>query len=503
MSLKARIYIGVVIALGAAALGHGLSLWVPHNLVRFLCYLALAIPASCLKVTLPAITGTMSVLFVFLLAGIVDLDLPQTLVIGVVCVIVQSFWHSRLRPRAVQVVFSVATLALTITATQFVYSAVPFLSSPFRLAIAASVYFVVNTFPIAIVISLTEGKSLRQVWGSCYFWCFPYYLVGAAIVSAFSLANRVLYWQAAVLIVPVVYVVYRSYLLYLNQLQTERKRAEEERQHAAEIAVLHGQAMEALSSSKRNEEALRRANEDLRQFAYAAAHDLKEPLRNVANSLGLIKHVQQKQLQTEVAGLVQESIESAQRLIRMVDDLLAFSEVVSQPDRVTEFIDANDVTRQVLMDLNAAISESAAQVKVGPLPLLQMEAAHLLQLFQNLIGNALKYRRADVTPFIEVSAVRLGTEWLFAVADNGIGFEPVYAERIFGIFKRLHGRDQYPGTGIGLALCSRIVALYGGRIWAESQLGAGAHFKFTMPAAKAKELSHSKAKERNNQLLSV
>jgi signal transduction histidine kinase len=400
-------------------------------------------------------------------------------------------------------VFSVATLALTITATQFVYSAVPLLSSPFRLAIAATVYFVVNTFPIAIVISLTEGKSLRQVWSSCYFWCFPYYLVGAAIVSAFSLANRVLYWQAAVLILPVVYVVYRSYLLYLNQLQTERKRAEEERQHAAEIAVLHGQAMEALSSSKRNEEALRRANEDLRQFAYAAAHDLKEPLRNVANSLGLIKHVQQKPLQTEVAGLVQESIESAQRLIRMVDDLLAFSEVVSQPDRVTEFIDPNEATRPVLMDLNAAISESAAQVKVGPLPLLQMETAHLLQLFQNLIGNALKYRRADVTPFIEVSAVRLGAEWLFTVADNGIGFDPVYAERIFGIFKRLHGRDQYPGTGIGLALCSRIVALYGGRIWAESKPGAGAYFKFTIPESKAKEIPTSKAKEWNSQLLSV
>jgi signal transduction histidine kinase len=486
MSLKARIYIGVVIALGAAALGHGLSLWVPHNLVRFLCYLALAIPASCLKVTLPGITGTMSVLFVFLLAGIVDLDLPQTLVIGVVCVIVQSFWHSRLRARAIQVVFSVATL-----------------SSPFRLAIAASVYFVVNTFPIAIVISLTEGKSLREVWGSCYFWCFPYYLVGAAIVSAFSLGNRVLYWQAAVLIVPVVYVVYRSYLLYLNQLETERKRAEEERQHAAEIAVLHGQAMEALSSSKRNEEALRRANEDLRQFAYAAAHDLKEPLRNVANSLGLIKHVQHKPLQSEVAELVQESIESAQRLIRMVDDLLAFSEVVKEPDRAAEFIDANNVTRQALMDLNTAISESTAQVKVGPLPLLQMETAHLLQLFQNLIGNALKYRRADVTPFIGVSAVRLEAEWLFTVADNGIGFDPVYAERIFGIFKRLHGRDQYPGTGIGLALCSRIVALYGGRIWAESKPGAGAYFKFTIPESKAKEMSGSKAREWNNQLLSV
>ena len=486
MSLKARIYIGVVIVLGAAALAHGLSLWAPHNLLRFLCYLALAIPASCLKVSLPGITGTMSVLFVFLLAGIVDLDLPQTLVIGTVCVVVQSFWHSRLRPRAVQVVFSIATLALTITATQVVYSALSSLSSPFRLAIAASVYFIVNTVPIAIVISLTEGKSLSQVWSSCYFWCFPYYLVGAAIVAAFTFANRVLYWQAAVLVVPVVYVVYRSYLLYLNQLQTERKRTEEERQHSEEIAGLHGQAMEALSSSKRNEEALRRANEDLRQFAYAAAHDLKEPLRNVANSLGLIKHIQRTPLQGQAGELVQESIESAQRLLRMVDDLLAFSKVMNEPDRRTEFIDADEIARQVLLDLNAAISESAAQVKVAPLPLVQMESAHLLQLLQNLIGNALKYRRTDVRPFVEVSATRLGHEWLFTVADNGIGFDPVYAERIFGIFKRLHARDQYPGTGIGLALCSRIVALYEGRIWAESQPGVGSQFKFTVADSKAK-----------------
>jgi len=503
MSLKARIYIGVVIALGAAALGDGLRPWVPHDFLRFVWYLALAIPASCLKVSLPGITGTMSVLFIFLLAGIVELDLSETLVIGTICVIVQSLWHTRLRARPVHVFFSVATLALTITITHFVYGMVHILSSPFRLAITASVYFVVNTFPIAMVIALTERKSFRQVWSSCYLWCFPYYLVGATIVSAFSFANRILYWQATVLFLPIVYVIYRSYLLYLNQLQTERQHAEEERQHAQQIAVLHGQAMEGLSSSKRNEEALRRANEDLRQFAYAAAHDLQEPLRNIANSLGLIKHVRQQPLQGEVAELVQESIESAQRLIRMVNDLLAFSKVVSEPDGVTGVIDANDVIRQVVRDLHALISESAAQVKVGPLPFLQMESAHLLQLFQNLIGNALKYRRMDVSPVIEVSAVRLGAEWLFTVADNGIGFEPVYAERIFGVFKRLHLRDQYPGTGIGLALCSRIVSLYGGRIWAESEVGAGSHFKFTMPDGKAKDSLSTKAKEWTDQLLSV
>jgi len=502
MSLTARLYIGVVLALGAAALANGLYLWVPHDLLRFFCYMALAIPASCLKVTLPKINGTMSVLFIFLLAGIVELGLPQTLVIGTICVIVQSLWHARLRIRAIQILFSIATLALAISATYHVYRVLPFRSTAFRLAIAASVYFVVNTFPIAMVIALTEKKSLRQVWSGCYLWYFPYYLLGAAVVSVFTFANRMADWQAGILILPVVYLVYRSYLLYLNQLETERKRAEDERQRAddqrrytEEMAVLHRQAMEALSSSKQNEEALRRANDDLRQFAYAAAHDLQEPLRNIANSLGLIKRVQQQPLQSEVTELVQESIDSAQRLMQMVKDLLAFSRVVSEVDRATEQIDGNDVMHQVLKDLSAAISDSGAQVKIGPLPLVEMENAHLLQLFQNLVGNALKYRRMEVTPLIEVSAVRQGTEWLFTVTDNGIGFDPIFAERIFGVFKRLHVRDQYPGTGIGLALCSRIVALYGGRIWAESQIGVGSTFKFTM--------SSSKVREWNTQLLTV
>ncbi len=503
MSLKARIYIGVVIGLGAAALGHGLYLWVPRNILHFLCYLALAIPASCLKVSLPRITGTMSVLFIFLLAGIVELGLPETLVIGAVCVTVQSFWHSRSRPRAVHILFSVATVAITITASHLVYGTLQFLSSPFRLVITASVYFVVNTFPIAMVIALTERKSLRQVWSGCYFWCFPYYLVGAAIVSAFSSADRMLDWRAGVLILPVMYVVYRSYLLYLSQLQTERQRAEEERQHAEEIVVLHARAMEALSSSKQSEEALRRANEDLRQFAYAAAHDLQEPLRNIANSLGLIKHVQQKPLQGEVTELVQDSIENAERLVRMVKDLLAFSKVASETHRVNDLIDSNGIMHQVLRDLNATISESKAQVKVGHLPFVRMEAAHLLQLFENLIGNALKYRRMNVKTFIEVSAVRMGAEWIFTVTDNGIGFDPVYAERIFGIFKRLHRSHEYPGTGIGLAVCSRIVALYGGRIWAESQPNDGSNFKFTMPSSKVRGMPDPKKKEWNSQLLSV
>ena len=249
MTLKTRIYIGVVLAVGAVAFGHGLYLWNPQDLTRFFCYLALAVAGSCLKVRLPGVTGTMSVLFVFLLAGIVELDRPETLVIGVACVTVQCFWHAKMRPRAIQVLFSVANISFAIYATDLAYRGTPSLQMPFRLALAASVFFAANTYPVATVIALTERKSLRQVWGSCYLWCFPYYLVGAAIVGVFSFANRMFDWQISLLITPLVYVIYRSYRLYLDKLRTVKEHAEEARRHSEEVAVLHAHAMESLASA--------------------------------------------------------------------------------------------------------------------------------------------------------------------------------------------------------------------------------------------------------------
>jgi len=251
VTLAARAYIALVIAVGAAALGHGFLLWNPQDLPRFLCYLALAALASGLKVRLPGVTGTMSVLFLFLLAGIVELGLPETLIIGATGSLIQSFWHAKVRPRAVQVVFGVANVAFAITAAHFAYHSPlllgSFFQAPIRLALAASVFFVTNTFPVAAVITLTEGKPLRQVWSYCFFWSFPYYLVGAAIVGMVSFANRMPDWPAGLLILPVMYVIYRSYHRYLDQLQSERTRAEEERKHAEEVASLHARAMESLA----------------------------------------------------------------------------------------------------------------------------------------------------------------------------------------------------------------------------------------------------------------
>jgi hypothetical protein len=262
MSLAARIYISAVVLLGTVCLALGLSRWTEGDLLRFACYLMLAVPASCLKVRLPGITGTMSVLFLFLLAGTVELGMGQTLIIGITSVIVQSFWRARVRPRAVQVIFSIANISIAITATYLAYhwsiSSALGLKSAFRLMLAGSVFFLTNTFPIAAVIALTENKSLAGVWKHCYCWSFPYYLVGASIVGVFTFANRILDWQAWLLILPIVYVIYRSYGLYLDQLDAERSRADEERRHAKEAALLHQQAADALASAT---EANRRLDE--------------------------------------------------------------------------------------------------------------------------------------------------------------------------------------------------------------------------------------------------
>jgi PAS domain S-box-containing protein len=195
----------------------------------------------------------MSVLFVFLLAGIVELSLPETLLIGTTCVLIQSYWHARVRPRIVQPIFSVANIALAIWVAYAIYHEVLlpaiFLEPPFRLLIVASVFFIVNTLPVAVVIVLTEGKSFKQVWGNCYSWSFPYYLIGAALVSMFTFSNRLLNWQAWLLALPVGYVIFRSYGLYVDQLEAERRQAEKEHTHALEVASLHARAMESLASA--------------------------------------------------------------------------------------------------------------------------------------------------------------------------------------------------------------------------------------------------------------
>jgi PAS domain S-box-containing protein len=224
---------------------------------------------------------------------------------------------------------------------------------------------------------------------------------------------------------------------------------------------------------------LERSNTDLEQFAYVASHDLQEPLRMVASFVQLLGRRYQGQLDTEADEIIGYAVDGAHRMQRLVNDLLTYSRVGTH-GKAFETTDCEAVVDQALANLRLAIEEGGAVVVREALPTVNADAWQLVQLFQNLIGNAIKFR-GDEAPQIHISAAQREDGWVFSVRDNGIGIAPESFERIFVIFQRLHGRAEYAGTGIGLAVCKKIVERHGGRIWVESEPGAGTAFCFTLP----------------------
>jgi diguanylate cyclase (GGDEF)-like protein/putative nucleotidyltransferase with HDIG domain len=251
LSIQTKLFVGLTACSGVVALGYALLHWQSHDLPRFLCYLAVAILASGLKVQLPGIDGTMSVNFLFILLGVMELSLPETLLIGCTASLVQSVWQTRKRLDPVKVLFNVAGMMANASALTYVsyhWLAGRFGSNkPILLMIAALVFFFANTLPISMVIALTEGKSSRKVWSECYFWSFPYYLVGAAAVGLVGIVNRTAGWETSLLVLPLIYWVYRSYRLYLGRLEAEKDRVEVEKRHVEEIASLNMRTIEALA----------------------------------------------------------------------------------------------------------------------------------------------------------------------------------------------------------------------------------------------------------------
>jgi PAS domain S-box-containing protein len=235
-----------------------------------------------------------------------------------------------------------------------------------------------------------------------------------------------------------------------------------------------------ISERVRAQEELRRANRDLEQFAFSASHDLQEPLRSIKIYSELLAREFGGNFHPDARRYMEFLLSGATRMETLVRDLLTYTRA-GQFDEPAERADANDALQAALSALSSAVTEARAQVTADPLPTIQVRATHLRQLFQNLIGNAIKYRSPDRVPKIHVAAKRRKIQWEFAVSDNGIGIEPEYKENIFGLFKRLHTSDEYSGTGIGLAICQRIVDGYHGRIWVESEPGTGSKFHFTLP----------------------
>ena len=251
MSKRATLFIATTAAMGATVLAYALTHWQDSDLERFLCYLAIALLSSGLKIQLPGIDGTMSVNFLFILLGILELNLPETLIIGCAASLVQTVWQARQKPVPAKIIFNVfGMMANAIALAYFAYHALEKhlgVNTPLLLVVTALIFFLANTLPVSVIISLTEGKSPRKVWAECYFWSFPYYLVGAAVVFLVGFVNMHAGWQTSLLVLPVIYWVYRSYRLYLGRLAAEKKQVEIEKRHVEDVASLHLRTIEALA----------------------------------------------------------------------------------------------------------------------------------------------------------------------------------------------------------------------------------------------------------------
>jgi light-regulated signal transduction histidine kinase (bacteriophytochrome) len=259
------------------------------------------------------------------------------------------------------------------------------------------------------------------------------------------------------------------------------------RELAADVNSMRTRIVRELSAVREANESLAahaaelaRSNSELEQFAYVASHDLQEPLRKVTSFCQLLQRRYGGQLDEKADQYIEFAVDGAKRMQVLINDLLAFSRV-GRTGRDTGPVDCGAALADAQANLSAQAEQAGAVIEAGPLPVVRGQRTLLTIVFQNLVGNALKFR-GEQPPRIVVTAERDGAFWSFSVTDNGIGIEPQYADRVFLIFQRLHDRATYPGTGIGLAMCRKIIEYLGGRIWLDTSVADGARFRFTLPA---------------------
>ena len=266
-----------------------------------------------------------------------------------------------------------------------------------------------------------------------------------------------------------------------NRDITDRKNAEEElrkyREHLEELVE------QRTAELKKTADELTRSNKDLKEFAYVVSHDLKEPLQVIKGFLMLFKKRYKDKLDEKANEIIRFTVDGAKRMQELIKDLLEYSQVGTKGKEFNP-ADCSLILNKAISNLKVSIEESGAVVTHDTLPTVMADAIQLSSLFQNLIGNAIKFHASEA-PMVHISTERKGDEWLFSVRDNGIGIDPKFTDRIFAVFQRLHSSDEYPGTGIGLAICKKIVEHHGGRIWVESEPGKGATFYFTIPERQA------------------
>ncbi len=355
------------------------------------------------------------------------------------------------------------------------------------------------------------GKPSHKIWHQCKEDGSPYPEKDCPIYMAYKdgIVHRVrneVFWRKDGTSFPVAYT--STPILKNGELGgavvtfrdiTERKLAEEElkrhRDHleelvearTSEVKEMNQHLQEEIIERIRAEEELkhvtdelRRSNADLQQFAYAASHDLQEPLRAVDGFAKLLEKRYKGKLDAKANEFIEYIVDGIKRMQLLIRDLLAYSQVGTK-EKIFQATNCSEVLERALLNLHSAIEESGVKLTYDILPMVMADPSQLIRLFQNLIGNAIKFR-GERPLKIHISAEQKRREWIFSVCDNGIGIDPKQFERIFIVFQRLHTREEYDGTGIGLSICNKIVEHHGGRIWVESEVGRGSTFYFTIPA---------------------
>jgi signal transduction histidine kinase/ActR/RegA family two-component response regulator len=459
MSPAAKAYVGVICALGTAAWVAAVAQSGVAHPLQCLLYLLVACASSGIKINLPSITGTLSVNFLFILVGVSELTFLETMFVGCSAILWQYIWKAKERPALVKIAFNLSNTAVAVSLAGLAHLSERCfpanLDKPLALGVATVAYFLANTGSISAIIALTERKDVIQVWRNNYQWTFPYYLVGAAIIALLSALSRMAGWQTWLLVLPVLYAFHRTYKLYTESIETERRQAQ-------------------LKS----------------QFLANMSHEIRTPMNGV---IGMSMLLLKTQLDGEQKEYAQTIKDSGQALLHIINDILDLSKI--EAGRMS--MQLAPLSLPTLLNDTVAIIQPDARSKnlpvivelVPELPrMVNGDAGRIRQVLLNLIANAVKFTQAGQVT-IRVSREE-GERTLFEVIETGIGISLENCVKLFQPFTQVDSSDrrEHGGTGLGLSISKRLVELMGGHIGVDSKQGSGSRFWFALPLPKVETL---------------
>ena len=483
----AGIYIAVIIALGTAASFHSLYPWTSERPYLYITLLSCAVITSSLKVSLPGLSGTISVAYIFVLLSMTCLSLPETVLLAISSSLAQCLWRPKRKVRAVEVLFTAASVANAAYLSYSLYHALAALGTSQALSVLAlllstAAYFCLNTLSIAGVISLTERrKNPIRIWRDGYLWSLPYYLLGASIIGLVELFAPRIGVQLPLAALPVIYGIYRTFRLYVGRLADERK-------HAQELVAMHERTIAVLEGAKAKAEEAARVKTE---FLANMSHEIRTPMNGI---IGMIELALDTEENGERTDYLETARDSAHGLLRVLNDVLDFSKMeAGKLDIQNSCIDPSALVRDVIESLRpAAVQKQLQMVCVigDEVPSsVSTDSVRLQQILVNLVDNAVKFThqgRVSVSLAVERTAGGTGDQLRFHVSDTGIGIPIDRQQEIFQPFVQADGSStrQFGGTGLGLAIVSQLIHLLGGEIAVESEVGRGTTFSFAVPVTR-------------------